>query len=59
MEARQALFEAANPGLQETGYKKEQRRAADRAAYQEFTQWLSHWQSRISEWPIASKGSDE
>lgn len=43
MEARQALFEAANPGLQETGYKKDQRRAADRAAYQEFTQWLSHW----------------
>ena len=25
MEARQALFEAANPGLQETGYEKEQR----------------------------------
>ena len=38
MEARQTLFEAANPGLQETGYEKEQRRAADRAAYEEFTQ---------------------
>ena len=59
MEARQSLFEAANPGLQETGYEKEQRRAADQAAYEGFAKWLSHWHTRISEWPTAAEGSNE
>lgn len=59
MEARQSAFEAANPGLRETAYEKEQRRAADQTAYEEFAQWLSHWHTRISEWPTGVEGSNE
>jgi DNA repair photolyase len=56
MEARQALFDAANPGLHETGYERDQRLAADEKAFKEFSGWLSHWHTRISEWPTATEG---
>jgi DNA repair photolyase len=51
LETRETVFATNNPGLVETGHEKEQRRAANEAAYEGFAQWLSHWHERISEWP--------
>ena len=51
LKARTDAFRQARPGYRETAFEKEQCMAADEAAYEPFSQWLSHWHQRISEWP--------
>lgn len=51
LEAMRADFKKARPGYRETPHEKVQRRATEAAAYKTFAHWLSHWHTRISEWP--------
>ncbi len=49
--ARRAGLKKTHPDYRETPHEKIQRRAAEEAAYKDFAHWLSHWHTRISEWP--------
>ncbi len=54
-DARRLQFGDGKPGYRETAHERVQRRAADQAAYEEFARWLSHWHTRISEWPTQKR----
>jgi DNA repair photolyase len=51
METRRSIYQECRPGFRQTSHEKQTRSEGDKAAYEEFLQWLSDWHNRISEWP--------